>query len=291
MRHAGAEQRRLADAADPVQDGQPRGHQVGDDHLDLAFARKKSSAVEAESSNARDLCTGLGGAALAAGFHAKAPIASRPASRRVAPNERSRDFVANLMASRLTSCTGSAASARRRCSAPAWRIDSDEPTTRSSSFSLRGRGDPVGDLLDVRARRRAEASSPPARWLVRRRACGLDATTRQRRLRHPRPVRGVLPVPRERTRSGHADGRAARSAKARRPARQLLLGVREDALAQLDASRCASRTCSGTRLRSTARPDRREGRDRGSARAYNELVPEDEAVVATPSWSRPCCTR
>ena len=46
MRDARLQQGRLPDAARAVEDGQPRGHQVRDDHLDLALAAEEEQRVE-----------------------------------------------------------------------------------------------------------------------------------------------------------------------------------------------------------------------------------------------------
>ena len=46
MGDAGLQKRRFADAARPVEDSQARGHQIRDDHLDLAFAPEEEQSVE-----------------------------------------------------------------------------------------------------------------------------------------------------------------------------------------------------------------------------------------------------
>ena len=43
---AGLQERRLADAARPVEDGQAGGHQIGDDHLDLALAAEEEQRIK-----------------------------------------------------------------------------------------------------------------------------------------------------------------------------------------------------------------------------------------------------
>jgi hypothetical protein len=85
MRHPGTEQRRLADAADPVEDGQARGHQVGDDHLDLALAAEEEQRVEGRVLERREPLVRTRRSRDRRGAHAEAPIASRPASRASAP--------------------------------------------------------------------------------------------------------------------------------------------------------------------------------------------------------------
>ena len=116
--------------------------------------------------------------------------------------------VANLLASRLTVLYGASGvgkssllARRRRAAAPA---------------SAR-RGD---RLLGVDGRR-------PRRRSPRRRG----GRGRRRRVPDPRPVRGVLPLPR---RGGRGSPRSCRSCSPRRRV-NVLISVREDALARLDA--------------------------------------------------------
>ena len=137
--------------------------------------------------------------------------------------------MANLLASRLTVLYGPSgvgkSSLLRAAVAHALRADSGRGV---SSSTRHGPATPARARRGDRLRRRHRVERHAARE-ARRRLGGRG----RRRLPHPRPVRGVLPLPR--ARRAFADELAASCSASPSLRANFLLGIREDALAKLDA--------------------------------------------------------
>ena len=183
--------------------------------------------------------------------------------------EREREvIVANLMASRLTVLYGPSGvgkssvlrAAVARCASPE---SADAAVVVYSSWA--------GDPVRASARRSSSAVRNRVERHAHREARSLHSAGRRRRpLPHPRPVRGVLPLPRARRHSRDELAELIREPGLRA---NFLLGIREDALAQLDAFKGRIPNLFANYLR-LDHLDRTRGRAAivGPIERYNELV-------------------
>ena len=199
--------------------------------------------------------------------------------------EREREIVvANLIASRLTVLYGpSGVGKSSLLRAAVARSLRELPRSRSWSSSRAGT-----TIRPARSRRRSRrpagrAANGSAVAALETRAIGAG------RLPDPRPVRGVLPVPRRRR--GHGVVRRGAAGGAGRAARvNVLISLREDSLAKLDRFTGRIPGCSRTRcgwIDSTARPPAQRSCDRSNASRSSPA----RRSRSSPGSSSGCSTR
>jgi len=168
---------------------------------------------------------------------------------------------------------------------------------RSSSLSSLDRRPPWPTCSTPCARLRPRTSNPSGKGgSFADELAGLDATTRQRRLRDPRPVRRRYFLYHENERGpGTLMDELPEALRRGGPARQLPAGCPGR---RARATRCFQgahpETCSGTRCDLTGSIGSPHGqRSRVPLERYNELVPEEEEAVVCEARARrgPCCTK